>query len=533
MIVEFIKSYSKGLIRGVYDIAPIQMNDRGAFLYEVDGYLWFQWGGQVCRISEEGIEPQKPVRISAGLQLSPNLSVFCMCRQQNDVWIGTSMGLFRYNLLTDSYKSYYYQVENIHSISQNYITSITVTADELLLVGTLRGINIYNPVLDAFDRIQHEDGFQNVFNLNSNFINTLYSDRLNGVVWIGTESGGLTQMRPSYLSVTNYNHSIYQEGSLSKNIVNAIVEDESGKLWVGVVEGGLNCRLPESNQFIHYTTEVPAYLAHNSVSALALDNGNRLYIGTWGGGLGWIDCKNMSNKRFRHIPIDDLFISDLIYDSINDLLWINTATELYTYDPETGKMRNPFDSVSHACINRSALGGCITQEGELCVATSFGLCQINLEAYRRGKLVYQLYISKLNHPRSGEIERVTSVFQSKDGTLWIGTNGNGFYKRVKSNNDYVFQNYTTQDGLAHNNVRGIEEDCFGNLWVTTLNGLSRFSVAEESFRNFSQEDGLISNQFYWKAIATSNDKRKLYIGSVSGLTEICPMLEPDTILIIR
>lgn len=520
---------AEGLVTGIYDIAPIQMNDRGAFLCEVDGYLWFQYEGQVCRISEKGTSPQKPVRVSAALELPDHLNVFCMYHQQNDVWIGTSVGLFRYNLLSDSFKSYHYQADDVHSLSQNYITTITVAANDLLLVGTLWGINVYNPAQDAFDRIQHDDSSLNVFNLNSNFINALYSDSQDGIIWIGTESGGLTKMRPSYLSVTNYNHFPYQPGSLSKNIVNAIVEDETGKLWVGVVEGGLNCRLPGTDRFIHYTTDAPAHLAHNSVSALALDDGNRLYIGTWGGGLGWIDRKNLSDKRFHYIPMDDLFISDLVYDSLNNLLWISTATELYTYNPETEEIRNPFADVPHTYMNRNALGSCITREGELWVAASFGLCQINLQAYHQGKLVYQLYTSKLNEPDSKEIERVTSIFQSKDGTLWIGTNGNGFYKRKKSGKGYVFQNYTTQNGLVNNNVRGIVEDWYGNLWITTLNGLSRFLMAEESFRNFSQDDGLVSNQFYWKAIAASNDGQRLFFGSVSGLTEIRSLMETDKV----
>lgn len=515
----------EGLIKGIYDIAPIQMNDRGAFLCEVDGYLWFQWEGQVCRISENGTGAQKPVRVSAALELPELLSVFCMYRRQDDVWIGTSNGLFRYNLMADSFNGYYHRADDEHSLSQNYITSITVAANDLLLVGTLWGINAYNPAQDEFDRIQHDDNSLNVLNLNSNFINVLYSDSQNGIIWIGTESGGLTKMRPSYLAVTNYNHSPYQSGSLSKNIVNAVVEDENGKLWVGVVEGGLNCRLPGTDQFIYYTTDAPACLSHNSVSALALGDKDRLYVGTWGGGLGWIDRNHLSDKRFRKIPIDDLFIADLVYDSINNLLWISTATELYTYNPATEEVRNPFADVSHTYINRNALGGCITREGELWIATSFGLCQIDLKAYGQGRLVYKLYASKLSEPQSKEIERITSVFQSKDGTLWIGTNGNGFYKRVKSGNDYVFQNYTTQNGLASNNVRGIVEDWYGNLWITTLNGLSRFLVTEESFRNFSQDDGLISDQFYWKAVAVSHDGQRLFLGTVNGLIEIRSLME--------
>ena len=84
-----------------------------------------------------------------------------------------------HNILSDTLKSYYYQADDVHSLSQNYITSITVAANDLLLVGTLWGINVYNPAQDAFDRIQHDDSSLNVFNLNSNFINTLYSDSQN------------------------------------------------------------------------------------------------------------------------------------------------------------------------------------------------------------------------------------------------------------------------------------------------------------------------------------------------------------------
>lgn len=133
----------------------------------------------------------------------------------------------------------------------------------------------------------------------------------------------------------------------------------------------------------------------------------------------------------------------------------------------------------------------------------------------------------MDSPDSGHRERITSIFQAKDGTIWLGSNGNGFYKALKKGNDYQFQAYTKNDGLVSNSVRGILEDWYGNIWVSTDNGLSCFNVKEESFRNYSQIDGLISDQFYWNAGALSFDKERLFFGSQKGLTEIHPMIEAE------
>src|SRR2546427_8756227 len=50
------------------------------------------------------------------------------------------------------------------------------------------------------------------------------------------------------------------------------------------------------------------------------------------------------------------------------------------------------------------------------------------------------------------------------------------------------KNYTTADGLAHNNVNKIVRDSRGFLWFCTEEGLSRFDGY--SFTNFGMEQGL-------------------------------------------
>ena len=334
-------------------------------------------------------------------------------------------------------------------------------------------------------------------------------------------------MFPSRLSVINYYHQQNLPGSLSRNPVNAIVEDEYQTLWVGTVEGGLNCRLKGSDTFLHYTTEAPAYLAHNTVSVLVIDDKDRLYVGTWGGGLGWINRKPSASKRYVPLPLSDPFVSSLAFDPVSHLLWIGTMNNVYVYNPADGTVSEPFLNEGKEVVNQNALGMCITRERELWISSPFGLLRINLTAYDKGQLKYQKYVYQLDNPASKRRERITSIFQAKDGTIWLGSNGNGFYKAMKKGNDYQFLAFTKNDGLVSNSVRGMLEDWYGNIWISTDNGLSCFNVKEESFRNYSQIDGLVSDQFYWNAGALSFDKERLFFGSQKGLTEIHPMIETE------
>mgnify|MGYP000074442842 FL=1 len=515
---------STGTVKKVILVSETSLNERGCVLAEVDGYIWFFHKGKLCRVNEgmEGVQEPQPVSVS--LKISPRDALFCIYHCQNKVWIGTSNGLFCYDLTTDTSSHYLYNPQNPKSLSQNYVTAITSTRDNQVIIGTLMGLNIFNASTSDFTRI-HATEVMGMHGLSCNFINSLYTDEENDIVWIGTEIGGLDKMFPSRLSVVNYYYEPNKPGTLSQNPVNAIVEDEYHTLWVGTVEGGLNCRLKGSDRFLHYTTDAPAYLGHNTVSVLALDDKDRLYIGTWGGGLGWIDRRPSTPKRYVPLPLKDAFISSLAFDSINRLVWIGTMGNLYVYNPADGSIVEPFLNEKKEVVNQNALGMCITREKELWASSPFGLLRIDLVAYGKGQLKYKKYICKLDEPTSGKKERITSIFQSKDGTIWLGSNGNGFYKALKKGTDYQFIAFTKNDGLVSNSVRGILEDWYGNIWVSTDNGLSCFNVKEESFRNYSQIDGLVSDLFYWNADALSFDKEHLFFGSQKGLTEIHPVLE--------
>ena len=74
-----------------------------------------------------------------------------------------------------------------------------------LIIATLRGVNIYNPMTDDFECIASGDlqyGSSNL--LNSNFINCILSEEDH--IWFGTETGGINMLSPRRLSIRNYLH---------------------------------------------------------------------------------------------------------------------------------------------------------------------------------------------------------------------------------------------------------------------------------------------------------------------------------------
>ena len=521
----------QGNIRQIIKICEVPAGESVRTICEVEDYLWINYKDGIYRIKESAMEVQEPTFISSALQL-PGVSIQVICRKENEIWIGSAQGLFRYNMDTELMKHYMYDPNDNNSLSQNFITDIAETGEHTMLVATLKGINLYNALTDNFERINKDTGEGEIVQntLNCDFVNCLLTD--GDIIWVGTEVGGLNKMSRRMLLVQNYYHIPTIPGSLSQNPVNAIYEDPSGVLWVGTVEGGLNRRAPGSNTFEHYTTDAPAHLSHNTVSCFTSDNDGRLWIGTWGGGIGWIDMKNPQNKQFHHIEIPEYgdfswgWAGSICYDHLNNAIWVGTSTNIYVYDLKTQTLTEPFKG-----MNLGGIEGCtgyyIDKDNHLWLGLTEGLCRIDLSSLKAPRLIYQLWRIKLDEPESKLKERVTYITQSKDGTLWIGSNGYGFYKSSPTENgEYTFRSFTTEDGLINNSVRCISEDKEGYLWITTTNGLSRFNPNNNSFFNYTRKDGLLSNQFYWNAIcrAANGD---LYVGSTKGLSVVKPVIDTN------
>jgi hypothetical protein len=64
------------------------------------------------------------------------------------------------------------------------------------------------------------------------------------------------------------------------------------------------------------------------------------------------------------------------------------------------------------------------------------------------------------------------IFQDSKGTYWFGSHGQGLYRWEGVGN--TFAHFTTDSDLIDNDIGKIQEDKFGNLYINTSNGISKF-----------------------------------------------------------
>ena len=513
--ISLVTFTSEGEIDKIYNYPhPWRMLDIAVCDVDGNGKPWLGIDGGLYRLVEKD---GKLVREEISTILKPLQGRYItdILKRNNVVWITTNMGLYRFDPYQQKLFEYHYSSAP-GALSHVFLSSLAVTADNRLLIGSLGGVNIYDDQTDSFTAWTTESSTP----LKSDFVHCIREYQ--GQIWIGTESGGIVCLSPRRLLLRNSVHTA-DTHSLSPNAVNAMYVEPDGQLWVGTVEGGLNLREPGSLNYIHYTTSNSG-LSHNSVSALAADKYGRLWIGTWGGGLCVTNMKGAHQISRLELPGDyswlTNFVGALAIDSINDGMWIGSNAGLFFYDFKSRQIEEPFEGCRSVT---GCIGAIVDHDGFLWMGCMQGLRVVDLNSGRNGRRPFKTegITHKLDEHNSRIVDKISSFYQTKDGTLWLGSNGYGLYRLVKDAKDQRghFEALTTEDGLAFEGVKGIVEDLNGHLWVTTQNGLSVYDPKTQIFSNYFEKEGLISQHFYWNS-AMRDESGVIYLGSEGGLIEV-------------
>ena len=211
------------------------------------------------------------------------------------------------------------------------------------------------------------------------------------------------------------------------------------------------------------------------------------------------------------------FIGAMAYDPINDGMWIGSNDGLFFYRFKNNQLEEPFDG----CLDvRGCIGSIVTKDGHLWMGCIQGVRIVDLKSEKNGKFENRAIRHLLDDPSSKIVDKISSFCESSDGTLWLGSNGYGLYRRiVDKDGKERFEALRQEDGLVYNGVKGLTEDRNGRLWITTQNGLSVYDPKLAAFTNYSQNDGLINPHFYWNS-AIRDSSGVICLGSEGGLIEI-------------
>lgn len=117
----------------------------------------------------------------------------------------------------------------------------------------------------------------------------------------------------------------------------------------------------------------------------------------------------------------------------------------------------------------------------------------------------------------------TGSIQDSDGFIWLGTVGSGLLRINPVTGEVI-----ALDGEPCDDISGILEDDYGNIWVSTMNGIGRLDRKTLQFTNYSIEDGIGGNQFVDRSSCALPDGT-LVFGGNHGIT----IFKPDEMRLVK
>ena len=395
------------------------------------------------------------------------LSVMAICQDTRGyLWLGTRNGLNRYNGST--YTVYTHQSGDSLSLADNEISCLAEQGGRYLWIGTSHGVSRLSLETDSIRNYYTKDG------LASEGILAVYVDRRQQV-WVGTRAG-LCRYLPE-------NDSFESVSFVDKTVlsVSAIMEDSTGKFWIGTVQKGIYL-CSGKMRFIRNFCEEEDNLVGKRVTSLYEDAYHRIWAGTNPGGVTRIDphtyvatCYTSKNSGLKNN-----FVRCMA--EWNGELLMGTYDGVYSFsqfDNHFTKVGG-YDDWAKPLGHYSIYSFCLDRTGTLWIGT-----------YAGG-------ISRLSTLSSRFVRHTPGVWNNiqtgiygtacydRDNRLWIATEGYGLlnYDIATGETHFYLVNPSAYSVYNANTIKTVfaEDDC---IWCGTTRGeLYRFDLKTRSFKLF-------------------------------------------------
>lgn len=309
------------------------------------------------------------------------------------------------------------------------------------------------------------------------------------------------------------------EDGLSNYKVNAICTDTSGFLWLGTNEG-LNRYDGISFRIFKHDEKDSTSIANNTIRKLINTKDNKLIIATDAG----VDIYNPQFESFTHIPcLDNVNCRDITWTICLDqqgTLWIGSINGLFYKRKDEAYIKN-FSDEYVWFKNHEVTELNVTSDTILLIGTKGeGLFLFNTKnkSYTNYKNIETDYTSISGNG-------IEAIFEDSQHNIWIGTDDHGlciFNKEDSSFSRISFKTLGTNDF----NVRDIDEDEFGRIWVGSYVGLLMKDKDSNEFVRYAYEadniSRLTSNSIYDLHI---DNQGIIWAGTYSGGVNYCDMYQ--------
>ena len=324
--------------------------------------------GKIWVGSERGISCFDPYRtgflsigpsgnLSKGLP-SPNVWSFANAKKSTDIFIGTDVGVSRWNKQAGDFDQFNRIIGNSTNseTGKEVILSIYALSKEKILVGSLDGLYELNI------RSKHDYFYKKIDFVAKN--QAQKHERVYSIVPFGKDAfflatnGGVVLYNYQTKKSEVFEHNPKdKQNSISLGVCRLIYKDPFGKYWFATSGGGINyLSIKKGGKKIiqHPFSKKLIQTSKDYVSSICSVGPNKLWLGTFGSGLIFA---NLNNNSIRVLTKKDGLPNNVIYGLLKDdqgSLWFSTnrgigsynlaTSKIHTYTEKNGLVSDEFNS---------------------------------------------------------------------------------------------------------------------------------------------------------------------------------------------
>lgn len=481
-----------------------------------EGYLWvttYDW-----HLYRFDVDEEKFVAVPGDLEGFPVSSIKVdtfLCGKDGDVWValsGTGLVKVRPDLTYETYFSGVPVGKEISHLFEDSKGNVYAVSDTGISVFSRGSASLLARDPDAF-AFAERDGilyFASPDHLLTVDMETHEQDKLNLTQYGAGEATTMSLTGNDMLYVGFRNNAVGYVDTSSADLtlyrtdmgrVRYLFPDPQGLLWIATERTGIWSFDYSRERFRHY--EHPNNVMSYYVDTLAHveSHGDRLWIKMNNYGFGYYDrcCDEivpLSNVKTQE---GHRFMNGVACYDIDEsgVLWMSTVgrglERVTVISPKVDVIVPPTrsDDEKSSAEVRAMLRD---SKDNVWVATK----SRELYMYSPDMSVCRRFPDR----KIGDIGVVYTIFEDRDGNIWLGTKGDGVVRMTPSGNDWICKRFKAdghdRNSLSSNNVYSITQDKDGRIWIGTYGGAlsmlpspdsEEFVTVDNNFPDYPQDIG--------------------------------------------
>lgn len=273
------------------------------------------------------------------------------------------------------------------------------------------------------------------------------------------------------------------DDGLPNATIYGVAQDVEGFIWLSSTNSGL--LRYDGYQFTEFQVLTPEELntlGSQDVGSLLIDNQHNIWAGTWGYGLSRIDAKTGKLRRFVTDPSDPDSLASMqvqvLFEDKQQNLWVGSTRGInrMTADGQWQRLQLSDRQLAHNRIWSLSQ----TQDNTLWIGTSAGL-----HAWREDTGLSEVMLPFPDG--TGRDNEIRALYSAGD-KLWVGTRQGLFVLDPKQR---TFQKIPFFAGRNAPIINVISADQNGMLLLGTYNGLFRVHPQLQQFLKFREQQSLL------------------------------------------